>query len=75
MGTRANAWFSYLPHCTSPVPNRQNLKRLDRPTHNLFWQRLLSSGARVADPEQADWFFIPVSSQSRDWMRPNMHAC
>jgi hypothetical protein len=46
-----------------------NLKRLDRPTHNLFWQRLLSSGARVADPEQADWFFIPVS------VAPNPSIC
>jgi len=30
--------------------------------YTLLWQRLLGSGAQVADPEKADWFFIPVSA-------------
>eukprot|EP00798_Chlamydomonas_sp_ICE-L_P013327 gene13328-19166_t len=37
-----------------------NMKRLDRPTHNLILSRLLSSGARIADGDKADWFFIAV---------------
>ncbi len=39
---------------------RVNTRRLDRPTHNLFAQRLLSSGARTADGDAADWFYVPI---------------
>lgn len=45
---------TYLQLC----PCRLNYKRLDRPTHNLFWQRLLSSGARTADGDKADWWVL-----------------
>lgn len=48
--------YELPPHLTSWV----NTRRLDRPTHQLFWQRLLSSGARTADGNTADWYFIPV---------------
>ncbi|EFJ49509.1 acetylglucosaminyltransferase [Volvox carteri f. nagariensis] len=41
-----------------------NLRRLDRPLHVYFWQRLLGSGARVADGDLADWYFIPVRQRS-----------
>lgn len=41
-------------------PPRINTGRLDRPTHYLFQQRMLSSGSRIADGDQADWYFIPV---------------
>lgn len=34
--------------------------RLDRPLYTLFWERLLSAGVRVADGNEADWFFVPV---------------
>ncbi|KAF5839001.1 hypothetical protein DUNSADRAFT_1778 [Dunaliella salina] len=34
--------------------------RIDRPTFFFFWQRFLSSGARTANPDKADFFFIPV---------------
>ena len=48
--------YELPPHLTSWV----NTRRLDRPTHHLFWQRLLSSGAMTADGDSADWYFIPV---------------
>jgi hypothetical protein len=48
--------YELPPHLTSWV----NTRRLDRPTHHLFWQRLLSSGALTADGNEADWFFIPI---------------
>ncbi|EFJ49510.1 acetylglucosaminyltransferase [Volvox carteri f. nagariensis] len=37
-----------------------NTKRLDRSTHLMFYQRLLGSGARVADGDLADWYYIPI---------------
>ncbi|PNG99974.1 hypothetical protein TSOC_014228, partial [Tetrabaena socialis] len=39
---------------------RPNTKRLDRSTHLHFYQRLLGSGARVADGDLADWYYLPV---------------
>ena len=50
--------YDLPPNLTSWV----NMRRLDRPTHNLFTQRLLSSGARTADGDKADWYFIPVGN-------------
>ncbi len=38
---------------------------MDRPLHLLLWQRLLSSGARTADVEAADWFFLPLRMRSK----------
>lgn len=41
---------------------KRNMYRLDRPA--LFftlWERFLTSGHRTPDPEEADYFFIPVS--------------
>ncbi|KAG2482087.1 hypothetical protein HYH03_018962 [Edaphochlamys debaryana] len=52
--------YDLPPHLTQ----WNNHKRLDRPTHLLFWQRLLSSGARVADGDAADYYFIPVRQRS-----------
>eukprot|EP00955_Chlamydomonas_euryale_P017615 188220-Chlamydomonas_euryale.AAC.5 len=49
-----------------PPPRRVNYKRLDRPTHNLFTQRLLSSGARTVDGDTADWYFISVRCRMAD---------
>ncbi len=40
--------------------HRGNTRRMDRSLHLLFWQRLLSSGARTADPDRAEWFYVPV---------------
>lgn len=34
--------------------------RLDRPLFYLFWQRLLSSGVRVSNGDDADYYFIPI---------------
>lgn len=50
-------------HCRGggvPSTRRQNTKRLDRSTHLHFYQRLLGSGARIADGDKADVYFIPV---------------
>lgn len=38
----------------------RNLERHDRPLYVHIWQRLLSSGHRTADPQRADYFFVPV---------------
>ncbi|KAG2495607.1 hypothetical protein HYH03_006207 [Edaphochlamys debaryana] len=38
-----------------------NEARLDRPTTRLFQQRLVATGARVADGDNADWWFIPIT--------------
>lgn len=60
----------YLPNTKGPyvyvyeLPPQYNVwltHSLDRPLYHLFWQRLLSSGHRVADPEQADYFYVPVA--------------
>ena len=45
---------------TPSSPPRFNPLRLDRPLFYLFWQRLLSSGVRVADGEEADYYFLPI---------------
>jgi len=37
-----------------------NIARLDRPLFYLFWQRLLSAGVRVANGDEADYYFIPI---------------
>ncbi|GAX82727.1 hypothetical protein CEUSTIGMA_g10153.t1 [Chlamydomonas eustigma] len=44
-----NIWFNPL--------------RFDRPLFYLFWQRLLSSGVRVADGHIADFYFIPIKAR------------
>mmetsp|Transcript_36676 Transcript_36676/g.92646 ORF Transcript_36676/g.92646 Transcript_36676/m.92646 type:complete len:581 (-) Transcript_36676:360-2102(-) len=58
--TRARRPWVYVYELPPEFTTWLNYKRLDRPTHNLFWQRLLSSGARTADGDKADWFFIPI---------------
>jgi len=40
-----------------------NPVRLDRPLYYLFWQRLLSAGVRVADGEEADFYFLPIKAR------------
>lgn len=37
-----------------------NTATLDRPLYALFWQRLLSAGVRVANADEADFFYVPV---------------
>lgn len=32
----------------------------------MFWQRLLSSGARTPDGDAADWYFIPLRQRGQD---------
>ena len=32
---------------------------LDRPINLILWERILGQGLRTADPEEADYFFIP----------------
>ncbi|GIL72456.1 hypothetical protein Vretimale_4167 [Volvox reticuliferus] len=36
------------------------VSHLDRPLQFLFWQRLMSSGMRTLDGNEADYFFIPI---------------
>ncbi|KAG1671535.1 hypothetical protein FOA52_011255 [Chlamydomonas sp. UWO 241] len=71
---RLLADYGYTPRATRPrvyvyeLPSNMstwhNTRRVDRPLHVVFWQRLLSSGARTADPAEADWFFIPLRVRS-----------
>ncbi|KAG1659278.1 hypothetical protein FOA52_008207 [Chlamydomonas sp. UWO 241] len=48
-------------------PNMTNVlhnpARLDRPLYYLFWQRLLSAGVRVADGDEADYYFMPIKAR------------
>ncbi|EFJ50986.1 acetylglucosaminyltransferase [Volvox carteri f. nagariensis] len=41
-----------------------NPTRVDRELFWVFWERLLGSGAVVADGEEADWFWLPVKLRS-----------
>lgn len=43
------------PKRATRAHDRTNTKRLDRSTHIHFYQRLLGSGARIADGDKADW--------------------
>lgn len=52
--------FLPSPPCPACTSHRYNIARLDRPLFFLFWQRLLSSGVRVANGDEADYFFIPI---------------
>ena len=55
-----------LTHAVMQRPlHRFNHMRLDRPLNFLFWQRLLSSGVRVADGENADYYFLPIKVMRR----------
>ncbi|KXZ45289.1 hypothetical protein GPECTOR_56g385 [Gonium pectorale] len=58
--TRAKRPWVYVYELPPALLTWTNTKRLDRSTHLHFYQRLLSSGARVADGDLADWYFIPI---------------
>ncbi|KAG1674838.1 hypothetical protein FOA52_015226 [Chlamydomonas sp. UWO 241] len=64
--TRKKRPHVYVYELPPSVTQWVNYKRLDRPTHNLFTQRLLSSGARTADGDAADWYFISVRCRMGD---------
>ncbi|GFR41319.1 hypothetical protein Agub_g2003 [Astrephomene gubernaculifera] len=64
--------YELPPNCTSWF----NIKRLDRPLHLLFWQRLMSAGLRTTRGEEADFFFIPINTRAlnaasiTEWVLP-----
>ncbi|KAG2430415.1 hypothetical protein HXX76_009940 [Chlamydomonas incerta] len=62
--TRAKRPWVYVYELPPELSAWYNHRRLDRPTHMLFAQRLLSSGARVADGDLADYYYIPVRQRS-----------
>lgn len=37
---------------------------MDRPLAQMLHQRILGSGARVADGDAADYFYVPVNMRS-----------
>lgn len=51
-----------------PLPPKFNgnvdLRRTDRPVEQMFYERLLSSHHRVADPREADLFLLPIPTRS-----------
>ncbi|KAG2497997.1 hypothetical protein HYH03_004256 [Edaphochlamys debaryana] len=53
-----------------------NIRRVDRPLHLLFWQRLMSTGLRTTNGYEADYFFIPLNMrhikapQHTEWAIP-----
>lgn len=57
---RASGPRIYVYELPPSLNTWHNLDRVDRPLYALFWQRLLSAGVRVATPEAADYFFIPI---------------
>ncbi|KAF5828139.1 exostosin-like glycosyltransferase [Dunaliella salina] len=58
--TRAKRPWIYV-YDLPPVLNAwPYIGNLDRPQYLLFWHRLLGSGAQIAEPDKADWFFVPL---------------
>ncbi|GFR49303.1 hypothetical protein Agub_g11325 [Astrephomene gubernaculifera] len=60
---RASGPRIYVYELPPEINIHSNLDRLDRPLMYMIWQRLLSGGLRVADPAQADFFFVPVRAR------------
>ncbi|KAG2483243.1 hypothetical protein HYH03_017900 [Edaphochlamys debaryana] len=58
--TRQKRPWVYIYELPPPLLSWQNTKRLDRSTHLHFYHRLLGTGARVADGDLADWYYIPI---------------
>ncbi|KXZ55831.1 hypothetical protein GPECTOR_2g1382 [Gonium pectorale] len=58
------AGTGYTPRERRPRIYVYNVQKADRPLAWVFWERLLGSGALVADGEDADWFWIPVKLRS-----------
>ncbi|KAG2448124.1 hypothetical protein HYH02_006709 [Chlamydomonas schloesseri] len=58
--TRAKRPWVYVYELPPDLTTWTNTKRLDRSTHIHFYQRLLGSGARIADGDKADWYYIPI---------------
>jgi hypothetical protein len=40
-----------------------DVKQTAEPLEAVFWERLMSSAHRVAEPAEADYFFLPVPAQ------------
>ncbi|KXZ52297.1 hypothetical protein GPECTOR_10g929 [Gonium pectorale] len=55
---RPRVYVYDIPHVYS---SWRNAKEMDRPLSWVFWERLLGSGARVANGDEADWFWIPIN--------------
>ncbi len=53
------------PHIPAPLLHRTYIARVDRPLVQLLMQRLLSSGARTADGDEADWYLVPYLIRTR----------
>ncbi|MEW5302327.1 MAG: hypothetical protein WDW36_005126 [Sanguina aurantia] len=51
----------YIYELPPEFSSHLNIPHLDRPLHALLWQRFLTAGVRVADGEQADYYFMPLS--------------
>ncbi|GFR40126.1 hypothetical protein Agub_g681, partial [Astrephomene gubernaculifera] len=62
--TRTKRPWVYVYELPPEMTVWYNFRRLDRPLHLLLWQRLLSSGARVADGAEADYYLLPVRQRS-----------
>ncbi|KXZ45290.1 hypothetical protein GPECTOR_56g386 [Gonium pectorale] len=62
--TRAKRPWVYVYELPPELAGWFNFKRLDRPLHLYFWQRLLSSGARTADGDAADYYLLPLRQRS-----------
>ncbi|GIL87530.1 hypothetical protein Vretifemale_15566 [Volvox reticuliferus] len=58
--TRAKRPWVYIYELPPHLFTWLNTKRLDRSTQLMFYQRMLGSGARIADGDKADWYYIPV---------------
>ncbi|KAG2495587.1 hypothetical protein HYH03_006187 [Edaphochlamys debaryana] len=58
---RARGPRVYVYELPPEITTWRNAVGVDRPTARLFLERLTATGARVADGDTADWWFIPVT--------------
>lgn len=50
----------YIYELSPRFNSHKNLEKFDRPLYAHIWKRILSSGHRTLDPDEADFFYVPV---------------
>lgn len=57
---QAHSSVHHIASLSQYSPHRGNIVRVDRIVMQLLWKQFLASGVRVADGEEADYFFVPI---------------
>ncbi|KXZ46236.1 hypothetical protein GPECTOR_45g106 [Gonium pectorale] len=50
----------YIYELPPRFTTHKNLDKFDRPLYAHLWKRIISSGHRTLDPQEADFFYVPV---------------